>query len=118
MATAKTILVTGGNRGIGYGTVVSLAMRSSTNTIIIATRQRANAQKAIDGLQAEGWKGPFHPLALDVTDDESIRSAVREVDEKFGKLDGRSSFAQDMRRADKDSVDQQFRDRISRVRRL
>jgi NAD(P)-dependent dehydrogenase (short-subunit alcohol dehydrogenase family) len=89
--SAKTILVTGGNRSIGFGIVQRLAQRSSENNIIIASRQKENAEKAISELQALGFKNPFHPISLDITDDESIRNAVAEVDLKFGKLDGTPS---------------------------
>jgi NAD(P)-dependent dehydrogenase (short-subunit alcohol dehydrogenase family) len=89
--SAKTILVTGGNRSIGFGIVQRLAQRSSENNIIIAARQKENAEKAISELQALGFKNPFHPISLDITDDESIRNAVAEVDLKFGKLDGTPS---------------------------
>lgn len=85
---AKTILVTGGNRSIGFGIVQRLAQRSSENNIIIASRQKENAEKAISELQALGFKNPLHAISLDITDDESIRNAVAEVDQKFGKLDG------------------------------
>ena len=85
----KVILVTGGNRSIGFGIVRSLAQRSSENTIIIASRDKANAERAIVDLQNMGLKSPFYPLAFDISSDDSIRSAVAEVREKFGKLDGR-----------------------------
>ena len=84
----RIILVTGGNRSIGFGTVQALAQRSSENTIVIASRQKANAEKAILELQVMGLEAPFFPLSLDVTDDESIRAAVAEVGREFGKLDG------------------------------
>ena len=88
----KTILVTGGNRSIGFGIVQSLAQRSSENTIIIASRQKANAKKAIYELKDMGLTSMFYPLVLDVTQDDSIRAAVAEVYQEFGKLDGESSI--------------------------
>ena len=84
----KIILVTGANRGIGYGIVHSLAQMSSENTIIVASRQKQAAEKAIEELKAIGLETPFHPLALDVTSDESIQAAVDEVEKTFGRLDG------------------------------
>ena len=86
--SAKTILVTGGNRSIGFGIVQRLGQRSSETNIIIASRKKQDGEKAISELEALGFKNPFHPISLDITDDESIRNAVDEVDQKFGKLDG------------------------------
>lgn len=88
--SARTILVTGGNRSIGFGIVQRLAQHSSQNTIIIGSRQKSNAEKAISDLQDMGFKSRFCPIALELTDDDSIRKAVAEVDQKFGKLDGKS----------------------------
>ena len=86
--SAKTILVTGGNRSIGFGIVQRLAQRSSSNNIIIASRQKDHAEKSILELQSMGFKSSFHAISLELTDDDSIRKAVAEVDQKFGKLDG------------------------------
>jgi NAD(P)-dependent dehydrogenase (short-subunit alcohol dehydrogenase family) len=86
--SAKTILVTGGNRSIGFGIVKRLAQRSSVNNIIIASRQKDHAENSISELQSMGFKSPFHAISLELTDDDSIRKAVSEVDQKFGKLDG------------------------------
>lgn len=84
----KVILVTGGNRGIGYGIVQSLLKRSSAHNIIVASRERAAAEKAIVELHEDGVKSSLYPLALDITKDDTIQSAVAEVRDKFGKLDG------------------------------
>lgn len=86
--STKTIFVTGGNRSIGFGIVQRLVQRSAINKIIIASRQRSDAEKAIEELQNMGYKAPFFPISLELTDDDSIRNAVAEVDQKFGKLDG------------------------------
>ena len=86
--TAKTILITGGNRGIGFGIVQRLAQRSDINTIIIAARKKEDGEKAIAEMRNLGHDSSFHAMALDVTDDESIHAAVAEVVDKFGKLDG------------------------------
>lgn len=86
--SAKSILITGGNRSIGFGIVQRLAQRSDNNNIIIASRKKEDAEKAISELKGMEYESPFHAIALDVTNDDSIRDAVAEVEEKFGKLDG------------------------------
>ncbi|KAK3045625.1 hypothetical protein LTR09_012810 [Extremus antarcticus] len=84
---SKIILVTGGNRGIGFGTVQQIARLSSDTTTIITARDKAHAEKSITELQSLGLNSPFHALALDVTDDSTIQAAVTEIDQKFGRLD-------------------------------
>ncbi|KAK6406757.1 hypothetical protein LTR95_018624 [Oleoguttula sp. CCFEE 5521] len=76
---APIMLVTGGNRGIGLSIVRGLAERAPDGTIIVASRQGSAAEGAIATLQQEGVKATFHALSLDVTNDESIRTAVQEV---------------------------------------
>ena len=85
---SKIILVTGGNRSIGHGIVTQLARQAPQNTIIIASRKKENAEKAIAELKASGMEAELYPLMLDVDIDESIKAAVNEVDGQFGRLDG------------------------------
>lgn len=87
---AKIILVTGGNHGIGFGVVQAIAQQSTEqHTIIIASRKKGDAEEAIAEAQKWGSDIRFHPLALDVTSDDSISSAVQEVEQVFGRLDGK-----------------------------
>lgn len=85
---SKIILITGGNRGIGFGTVQALCQKSSDNTIILASRKRTDAEEAIREAQKLGCTNLFHPLALDVASDESVDAAVEEISDIFGRLDG------------------------------
>lgn len=85
----KIILVTGANRGIGFGIVQALAEKSSENTLIVASRKRSDAKQAIVEAKNMGLENPFYPFGLDVTSDESINSAVKEVEGHFGRLDGK-----------------------------
>lgn len=94
MSLSKVILVTGGNRGIGFGIVQSLAQRSKENTIIIASRKRNDALQAAIEAKGLGYGNSFFPLELNVTLDESIRAAVDEVKSEFGRLDGRTLHEQ------------------------
>ncbi|KAK6438116.1 hypothetical protein LTR95_005689 [Oleoguttula sp. CCFEE 5521] len=81
------VLVTGGSRGIGLSIVRGLAERATEGKIIVASRQKPAAEEVIAQLQNDRAKATFYPLALDVTDDDSIRAAVREVTSVFGHLD-------------------------------
>lgn len=91
MASSKIILVTGANRGIGFGIVQALAKRSEQNTIIIASRKEMDAEQAAIDAKALSPGSRFFPLGLDVTSDDSIAASVNEVQAEFGRLDGESS---------------------------
>ena len=86
--SSKITLVTGGHRGIGLGIVQALLQRSTTSTIIIGSREKDDAEHAVAELVNRGSKASFCPTGLDVTSDESIASAVAEIRERFGRVDG------------------------------
>lgn len=82
------ILVTGGNRGIGFAIVKSLAVhpRFSSATILLGCRDIHQGQAAIQQLQMEGIQS-CQPLELDVTSDSSIYHATAMIGKQFGQLD-------------------------------
>lgn len=112
---SKVILVTGANRGIGLGIVRRLIARapprtrpeevSPTNgangegrgnhrpwTIIVACRTRQAAVDTIQKLndeESQAGNATLEPLEIELDSDESIGNARREVEEKFGRLDGK-----------------------------
>lgn len=75
--TAKTVLITGCSSGIGHATAEHLARRGYN---VYATARRP---ESIADLRESGCR----TLALDVTDEESMRSAVAEVEQAEGAVD-------------------------------
>ena len=80
--TQKTILITGGNAGIGLATALRFA-RSGANVAIVGRRQDAN-QAAREQVTALGAK--CLDFAGDVTDEAFMRRTVTQVAEAFGGL--------------------------------
>ena len=76
MAISKAVLVTGCSSGIGEATAERLAGNGWT---VYATARRP---ETLEGLAAKGCK----TLALDVTDEESMRAAVSAVEEAEGAV--------------------------------
>ncbi|MFD1645901.1 SDR family NAD(P)-dependent oxidoreductase [Haloarchaeobius litoreus] len=70
----QVALVTGANRGLGAEIAAELAELDAT---VYAGARRPNDVTADD----------LHPVELDVTNDESMRTAVERIDEEAGRLD-------------------------------
>jgi len=82
-SSPRIALVTGATRGIGLETVRQLA-QAGVHTLL-AGRDRERAAAAARELQAQGL--PVEPIALDVTDEDSIAAAAAEVEARHGRLD-------------------------------
>ena len=79
----RVALVTGGNRGIGYAIGRSLAQRGIT--VILGVRDPGKGAAACSRLQGEDLDVNFE--LLDVTDEDSLQTAVKHIQTQFGRLD-------------------------------
>lgn len=86
MHNVRNIIVTGSNKGIGYGIVENLAQKAGWN-IIMACRNVELAQKSRDELVGKFKNASIHVEQLDVTDKTSIESFVKVVAEKYKVID-------------------------------
>jgi len=96
--TGRTVLVTGGNGGIGLG-IATAAGRSGARVIIWGRNSAKNAS-ALDALAAEDIAA--HALECDVTDEQAVNDAfARSVEFAGGRVDsvvanaGSSGFGTD-----------------------
>ncbi|MDZ4840568.1 MAG: SDR family oxidoreductase [Hyphomicrobium aestuarii] len=83
MTETRVALVTGGNRGIGLEIVRQLARLGIV--AVIGSRDRDKGLAAAEPLEREGLVTPV--VALDVTDEASIRAAIAEAMGPFGRID-------------------------------
>ena len=79
----RLALVTGANRGIGFETARQLAAEGVR--VLLAGRGREAVAVAVKKLRGTGLA--VEPMALDVTDTDSIRAAAAEVERSYGRLD-------------------------------
>ncbi|NMA37948.1 MAG: SDR family oxidoreductase [Papillibacter sp.] len=79
----QTAIITGGNRGLGFG--IAQAMAESGANIAILCRDRKKAEEALNELKPLG--GKYESFDCDVTDRVSVRKAVAEVYASFGHVD-------------------------------
>ena len=83
MAETRVALVTGANRGIGFEVARQLA-RLGIMTVL-CSRSLDKGKAAAEPLAAEGLVAPV--VALDVTDQASVRAAIAETMGMFGRVD-------------------------------
>ncbi|KAI9444096.1 NAD-P-binding protein [Lactarius indigo] len=74
--TGKTVIVTGGNSGVGRETARVLLSKGAK--VYIATRSEEKSQKAIDELKKETGKDSIFFLKLDLADLVSVKAAAEE----------------------------------------
>lgn len=79
----RVALVTGGNGGIGLGMAKGFAAAGAK--VMIAGRRAEKAEAALAELKALGAEAAF--VAVDVTDEASVRAMVRETAARLGGLD-------------------------------
>ena len=79
----KNAVITGGNRGLGFG--IASAMAQSGANIAILCRDEKKAAEALEELSQYG--GKYESFSCDVTDIKSVRKAVELVCESFGSID-------------------------------
>jgi NAD(P)-dependent dehydrogenase (short-subunit alcohol dehydrogenase family) len=76
-------LITGANKGIGLETARQLAQKGIH--VSIGARDAANGGAAAQMLQDQGYKADF--IALDVSNEQSVKQAAQTVSDRYGRLD-------------------------------
>lgn len=85
MSENTIALVTGANKGLGRETVRRLAALGWT--VLLGSRDAGRGAATVDELQDGEPEGAVELLPIDVTSDESVQAAAKEVEERHGRLD-------------------------------
>ncbi|SPO02078.1 related to peroxisomal short-chain alcohol dehydrogenase [Cephalotrichum gorgonifer] len=85
----KAVLVTGSNRGIGLAILLSYARAGATHIALCSRTPCPDVPPQLrDAAVAAGYSEPtILSLTIDVTDQEQINTAAKELEEKWGRLD-------------------------------
>ncbi len=81
----KTVLITGGNSGIGKHTALGLAQKGFR--VIIASRNKKKTEEAAKNLCKTCKTEQIHGMELNLASFSSIRAFAKSFTEHFGKLD-------------------------------
>ncbi|WP_420545848.1 oxidoreductase [Nitrosopumilus sp.] len=83
--SGRTIIVTGGNSGLGFEAVKSFSAKGSQT--ILACRDEDSGESAKKKIQEEHPNAQINIMSLDLADLESIRSFAAKFDEQHDNLD-------------------------------
>jgi len=106
--TGRVAFVTGASQGIGRACALRLATAGAA--LAVAARNQEKLDQLVSEITATGGKAAA--FALDVTDEEQVKTAVKAAIAQFGKIDilvnnagiTRDQLVMRMKRADWDSV--------------
>jgi 3-oxoacyl-[acyl-carrier protein] reductase len=106
--TGKVALVTGASQGIGRTCALRLAKEGAA--VAVAARNQEKLNELVSEITAAG--GSAAAVALDVADEEQVKTAVKAAISQFGKIDilvnnagiTRDQLVMRMKRADWDAV--------------
>jgi NAD(P)-dependent dehydrogenase (short-subunit alcohol dehydrogenase family) len=82
--TGKTVLITGGARRLGRATALAMA-HAGADVAITFLRSQREAQHTVIDLRSFGVRAVA--LRCDVTDEKSVRTAIKETGRELGGLD-------------------------------
>lgn len=75
-SSKKTIIITGGNSGLGYECAKNVAKDNKNNYVILACRNAMKAKAAVDSLIKETSNNNISTIELDLASLESVRNFV------------------------------------------
>jgi len=106
--TGRVALITGASQGIGHACALALARAGAS--VAVAARNRQKLDELVAQISAAGGKAAA--FAIDVSDEEQIKSGIKSALAEFGKIDilvnnagiTRDQLVMRMKRADWDAV--------------
>src|SRR5258708_31646757 len=81
--SGRVALVTGASQGIGRACALKLA--SAGATVAVAARNQEKLNELINEISGTGGKAA--PFAVDVNDEEQVKSAIKAAITRFGNVD-------------------------------
>jgi len=82
-SSKKTIIITGGNSGLGYACAKNIAKANKNNHVILACRNAAKADESVNSLIKETDNNNITSLELDLESLESVRNFVNKFSNSY-----------------------------------
>lgn len=79
----KVVVITGGSSGMGKGMATRFAKEGAYVVITGRTLERLEEAKK----EIEQFDGQVLPIQMDVRNEESIKEMIKQIDEKYGRID-------------------------------
>ena len=83
--SGRLALITGASSGLGLETARALVRRGAT--VVLGCRSRQRSEQARTSLLADAAGGAINLLDLDLADLASVRTAARDLADRYGRLD-------------------------------
>ncbi len=84
----RLVIVTGASSGIGYGAARRLAQIEGARVVAIARRRVFRMEALAIQLREQTGEDRVFPLTTDMADRAQAQAIVRQVQERFGRIDG------------------------------
>ncbi len=83
--SGRVAIVTGGNSGLGYNSVMALAKKGAQ--VVLAARDIKKSQEALQNLKKQVPQGKIEFIRLDLSSLESVRTFVADFKSRYSRLD-------------------------------
>jgi NAD(P)-dependent dehydrogenase (short-subunit alcohol dehydrogenase family) len=84
----RLVIITGASSGIGYGAARRLAQVEGARVVAVARRRVFRIEALATQIQEQVGEERIFPLTTDMADRAQADAVVRQIEEKFGRIDG------------------------------
>lgn len=84
----RLILVTGASSGIGYGTARRLAQTEGARVVAVARRRVFRIEALANQMKEQTGEDRIFPVTTDMADRAQAEAVLRDVTDRFGRVDG------------------------------
>ena len=88
MLAGRLVIVTGASSGIGYGVTRRLAQIEGARVVAIARRRVFRIEALANQVRDQTGEERIFPLTTDMADRTQAEAVIRQVEERFGRVDG------------------------------
>ena len=88
MLAGRLIIITGASSGIGYSTTRRLAQIEGARVVAVARRRVFRIEALATQVRDQTGEDRIFPLTTDMADREQAETVVKQIEEKFGRVDG------------------------------